>query len=270
MNTSISQDKFSWHRVAMIARYHYPNLRLQIILYPIISIVLGLLISLGSANILSSGNSPAGVGALQIISTIGVGISSLVLSFMFYFSPATFCRPAREVEVSIPALWSEKATFTLLYLFVFIPLILYLPTIVIRLIFDVFQTQETVNISAFGVGFNLGSQWFTVEIFNSLVPLAVCAYVVISRPKASFGRAAAMSIIALVGVGIINTVAVLITAFPELMSISKSDPDQLETIIKDSDFTRFNISRYIVTGLSAVIAVIFIWLTARSYKKIQL
>lgn len=256
----------------MVARYHYPNLRLQIILYPIISIVLGLLISLGSTNIISSFDSPASVGVFQIINALAVGVSGLVLSFMLYFSPAPFCRPTREVDVTLPALWTEKATFALLYLFVFIPVTLYLPRIVIHMAFDVFQNTEPLRVSALGAGYNMGSQWLTVDILSSLVPLAVCAYVVFSRPKATFGRAAAMAIVALVGIGIISTVTILITTIPGLMSMAESgvSPDQLDMEFADSWVTEFNNSRYIVGGLSALIAGVFIWLTARSFKKIQL
>lgn len=160
---SVDND-FSWQRVDMIARYYYPSIRRQLIIYPAISVAVGI------ATFFMY-NSP--------LSTIFAGILSMVLSFMFYFGPIVFTRRSdRAIETMLPATTGEKATFLLLYSFIVIPLLVYLPQFLVQRILiwtmpsnDFFMTINDLTSKFIGKTFGL-------SVAQSLVPLATCLYVV--------------------------------------------------------------------------------------------
>lgn len=185
-------NDFSWQRVDMVARYYYPSIRRQIIIYPAISVAVGI------ATFFMY-NSP--------ISTIFAGILSMVLSFMFYFGPIVFTRRSdRAIETMLPATSGEKATFLLLYSFIVIPLLVYLPQFLIQRILiwtipsnDLFMTINDLTSKFVGKTFGL-------SMAQSLVPLATCLYVVmrVKNNRAILGMV--WAVVSLIGMGVISAI----------------------------------------------------------------
>jgi len=104
-------NDFSWARVGRVASYYYPVLRLQMIIYPAVSLVcylLGLWISQTS-----------------LTGVIGAMFSSL-LSIMAIFAPAVLARRNCQVcDSMLPALVSEKLAVLLGYFLVVVPALTY-------------------------------------------------------------------------------------------------------------------------------------------------
>lgn len=100
-------DKFSWRRVALLARFYYPVLRKQIIAIPIIVFLCVLVISY--APIFDSDK--------------WVIVSTLPVAFMFMMSPIGLARrDCRPLSNQLPVTPLEKMVFLILYFNVFMSL----------------------------------------------------------------------------------------------------------------------------------------------------
>lgn len=267
--SSSSAYTFSWQRVSMIARYYYPSLRTQIVLYPTISIVLAVIITLGRPAVVSivTGGEKA-LGISNFFSTMAVGLAGTACQFMFYLAPIIFIRRSRDIDISLPALWKEKATFVMLYLFVFIPLALYGPMFTINAIGDIISTHELAS-TILDSGITIGTQEISYDSLSLFLPMSVCAYIVFSYPKASMGRAAGFTILSLVAMGLIGFVCYTIIIIP----ITQSNPELLRQAEGFSNVLsehRFVITRYLIAGVTTAFTLMFAGLTIRSFKKIQL
>lgn len=257
----------------MIGRYYYPALRTQIIVYPLLSAVFGLLITLGQSTMIDFlAGSSTGVSVvsrpLGMLSTMAVGLAATAMVFMFYFASATFSRQSRDIDVSLPALWSEKAAFVLLYLYVFIPIALYMPMISIRMLGEMLTSTDFAVVMD-GAYLSVGSQSFGPSSLDSYLPMSVCAFIVLSRPKPSFGRAAGFTILTLVAMGLISIVITLLWVLP-LSDAALETLKQTEGVSKLNDTINLTTVQYIETGISVAASLIFLLLTIRSFKKIQL
>lgn len=111
MATSVFSDKFSWERVRFVFRYYWPVLRLQTIIYPLVSLVcylIGLWISQTS-----------------LTGVVGMMFSG-VLPFMVYFAPAILGRRQGLVfDAMLPARVSERLLVLAGYFLVGVPVMTY-------------------------------------------------------------------------------------------------------------------------------------------------
>lgn len=88
--TTYPADRFSFGRLAMVARYYWPTVRMQVILYPAISLVAGILITLCK-----------GHAGWALILT---GFLSMPMSLLLNFGPLVFAMKSnQEIETMIPA-----------------------------------------------------------------------------------------------------------------------------------------------------------------------
>jgi hypothetical protein len=107
-------NNFSWARFKLLARYYSPALRLQMILYPIIALIIGILTYI-------SMKSETGI--------IFGGLIGTILSFMIYLSPLALTRRTSPVvEAMLPVTWKEKAVLLLGYFLIIIPILIYIPS----------------------------------------------------------------------------------------------------------------------------------------------
>lgn len=266
---STISNSFSWQRVRMIGEYYYPSLRLQILIYPLFSILCGIIIAIGRPTMLSLLNNSAEPSGLGLLSTMAIGLSGTVSAFMFYFAPIVFIRRSRDIDVALPALWKEKAAFVVLYLFIFIPVIIYGPTFIIRLISDAITNPELTTDFTFRE-IVIGSQSITIDTLKGFIPMAVCAYFIFSRPKPTFGRAAGFSILSLVVMGLIASGIYVICMWGTATTVIHAINTDTDISIDDTMvLSSLNMARYIEATVCIAVTAIFLWLTIRSFKKIQ-
>lgn len=261
-------SSFSWHRVGMIARYYYPALKWQMIIYPIVSALFGIITYLASRGNLDL----ATIGLFSVLVMTVVGFTQ---PFMLYFAPGFLVRSCRDVDVAIPALSSEKATFIMLYLFVVVPAMLYLPGVICSALtqlivdpssFDVawiglISEESSVN-APFSLMVGSSSNAISLTSIASFLPLSVFAFVLFRAPKPSFGKSALFSIIALVASSMIMGIVLSISVIRDAVG------EGFESVgVGFGDMNGYMLGYALICGL---ISVVFMWLTVRSFNKIQL
>lgn len=254
METTLSSN-FSRNRIKMIARYYYPSLRIQLILYPLVSAIFGILTYFSTNGSLN----------LEVMSLLGifvVGVIGMIQPFMLYFAPGFLVKSSRNIDVTIPALWTEKATFILLYFFVAVPAMLYLPGKICFILLQLILQTGSFHVSCVGATLNLGATQFSMSsYFTLLIPVSVFAFVFFRTPRPSFGKAALFSIIAYFSYSILIGIAVFIIGMNS--GLFGMSGDNLVATITD----RYE---WIYTIISALVAGLFIWLTGRTFKNLQL
>lgn len=104
-------NSFSWHRFGMVARFYYPRLKLQIMLYPLLSL-LSLLLTMA-------------VARYDFMPIGPVTLLGIVLSAALWFGPAIFTyHEGPEVEAMLPANKNEKAIFIMAYSLIAVPVLI--------------------------------------------------------------------------------------------------------------------------------------------------
>lgn len=213
-----TQSKFSFHRVAMVAGFYYPIFKKQIWFYPAVSLAFGIFSFLLQY-------------LLEPYSISGFfnALMSMILSLMFFWAPCVLGNEGRELEVSLPALWNEKAAFILGYFFVAIPIMVYGPYILVKLLLAALFLPETMVL-----GFEPGL--FVVSIsdirvglssIDALVAMSTALFVMIYSQRRSFARAAVLSVVAHIGLGLITGIIVLLrlyyTGFDKLAEFAEKN-----------------------------------------------
>ncbi len=103
---------FSWKRVMMTGRFYWPDLKKQVILFPIITLICSVLIY----NI--KGDSVWGI--------MLIGNLNILLEAMFVFAPVALAvRQQRVIATMLPASARERFVFLALYFMVYVPLVIF-------------------------------------------------------------------------------------------------------------------------------------------------
>lgn len=240
-------NRFSWGRVTKIAGYYRPALRTQLILYPLVALVAGLSV---------------GFTAKYPHIAILTGLLVTAMVFMLYWGPTAFSRKSsRQIEVMLPALASEKATFIILYCMVFLPVLVTVPYYIGE---ELMELLLGVDSSGLFNGFADLKVW-TTEHVQELVPLVTCMYVVCRCKTSRTSKGILYSILSLVGLGMIGG---LLAFMMVVADIPYTEPQMLG---KDLELkaTIDNINTIIGVVTVAYVGVM-IWLTCRTIKRIQL
>lgn len=104
-------DSFSWKRVGMIFRYVYPGLKKQILLFPVLSVLIGLCMLFAPIDITSS--------------------MSIAISIAYVLSPIGLAhKDFKPTMGMLPVTTGEKAAFLFGYFWIAVPLLLYLPLLI--------------------------------------------------------------------------------------------------------------------------------------------
>lgn len=259
-------DNFSWQRVGMVADYYYPMLRRQIILYPAISAAIGI------ATFFMY-NSP--------VSTVFAGLLSLIITFMLYFGPTIFTRRSdRAMETLLPATYTEKSTFILLYTFIGIPLLAQGPYYLCQYILTLFVPTNDFFMQMTDLSNKVISKTFGLNFMQTLVPLATCLYVVmrVKNNRAILGMV--WGIVSTVGISIIGAIYGVILAFRTDMFKGIADGIKADTATYQSghelgeqiaeQMTDYMLPfLYVMGAMCLVYVVIMAWLTVRTIRKGQ-
>ena len=178
-------DRFSWQRVWLVARYYYPALRNQIILYPILSLAIALIGVYGDLD----------SGWTIMLS----GLSSFLLWLLYVWSAGVFTfHSSLPIEVSLPARDSEKATFIVLYLLVGVSVLTFVPGWIVNLLNP--QANESEIARAF-YALNPRMFWKTamVGVAAVLIPMTTCMFAVFQSTRSRLIKGITWSIVASIG-----------------------------------------------------------------------
>lgn len=268
METIISkpQDSFSFRRVKMVGGYYYPIFKRQLWIYPSLSLAAGILTFL--FKYFSEYFGAGFLGATGFLT----GLIVTAMTFMFYWSPCVLGNDGRELEVSLPALWSEKAVFLIAYFFVAIPLLVFGPYIIVRsLLIYLFIPGETIiELQRYTFSMTVAGSNIGLSSVDSLVALSTAFYVMICSRRRSFARAAVLSIVALIGVGIMSGIMIftriLNVGLEKVASYAESDSNMHE-LISSLDIDYFML---LTSGVCLAYVVLMVVLSVRSIKRIQI
>lgn len=253
--TTYPADRFSFGRLAMVARYYWPTVRMQVILYPAISLVAGILITLCK-----------GHAGWALILT---GFLSMPMSLLLNFGPLVFAiKSNQEIEAMIPARTSEKTTFVLRYNLVVMPFLILFPKFIVTYIFfpdfamtlaDTQDAQEVLRDLLADNTFFMQA----ISMCSTLMPVAVCTFCVFFFRKRRVLYSIIWTIVCIMVPAIAGIVFGIWFALTDIAS--GMDKDAFKT-----EF--FDILRPLTISISAIgliIDIIFCWLTARAIRRNQ-
>jgi len=206
MNEITLNNRFSWQRVGMVARFYYPSLRLPLMIYPATSLVIGLL---------SFWLSKTEIGFLF------TGLLSMILSLMFYFFPLFFTKPSSPVvESMLPATTGERFTVFVIACLILNPIITFLPYYIID--WTIVAKPEIIEqLTQFSYEFIANS--YGMAAAQSLTPLVTCLFVVFTRWKNRISASIGFTILTTVALGIIGGIFGFIIAITDLIPLAEQD-----------------------------------------------
>ena len=130
INSIPVNGSFSWRRFVAVARFYYPRLRIQILVYPLIAVFFSICIVIAT-----------NYESFELLTAPIV----MAINAMIAFGPITFaCRKGLETETVLPATATEKCTFILFYGIVAIPLLILLPMLLMYFILPVDRSLEYI------------------------------------------------------------------------------------------------------------------------------
>lgn len=256
MNTPTISDTFSWRRVMAIGRYYYPALRTQMIIYPLISLVTGIILFFF---------------VKSVIWGFFGSILSLTLQFMLYLSPIVFARKqTRPIETLLPALGSEKATFILGYSLIIVPILTFGPELIVYHLLHWIFPGITDLYSIYHTQFSIDNTVNILGYAQYLVPLTTCLFVIFRRTTNRITMGFVWTFVALIGE------TILIAIFSAIAFIHQLN--QKDTIFFNSpeNLSSMDLINTMIPAITiffiicAIYVVIMNYFTARSICKKQI
>lgn len=256
----MNNSAFHFNRFLMVARYYFPALKPQIILYPILA------------------------SAIQILSfvlmnyEVGMpfaGLMAMILGAMSYFGPLMLSRRSdRVLETMLPASASEKATFIILYCYVAIPAFtIILPFAICQILTYIFGTPDYYHMVIDASGIKDINQHSAIQNLQALVPIATCMYCVVALKKKRY-MTVVWCIVSVIALVVIATIGALIAAINSGFIDGVNDgiygnPPDSEAF-KQSFIDILKSTYYVLTSISVIYAALMAWLTARKIKLFQI
>lgn len=161
-------EKFQWKRVGMLFNLYYPTLRWQIYGYLLLSLAVTGLMALGQR-----------FGHVMF----PVTVCSFILGLAYYLAPISITRrDYRPVSCILPVTAGEKTVFLLLYFGVGTYLLLYLPYMLMQLIFpDAVPSYQTLS-TATGVNeyIDFGAWTYFYSFFSAFAMIPVVLWALVS------------------------------------------------------------------------------------------
>ncbi len=166
INSIPVNNSFSWRRFVAVARFYYPRLRIQILVYPIAAVFFSIWISV------AAGHELAELIAAPVIMAIGAMIS---------FGPiALACRKGIETETLLPATGAEKCTFILLYGLIIIPLLILRPMQIMYFMLPVDQSVAYFANLIFKTNNLVITDTYGLSVVQHLAPAITCLWAVMT------------------------------------------------------------------------------------------
>ncbi|MCM1293223.1 MAG: hypothetical protein NC111_05015 [Bacteroides sp.] len=258
-------DRFSWKRVEMTAHYYLPKCKKQMLIYALMSLITGIVTVMA----LSDGSDKGFLySAVSTTTFLIYGLLWTALKFMFYFSPCIFANSPRDVNTSLPALCSEKATVILSYIFIILPILTFGPAILCVLIYH-FINPAAIPIYTQGCYLFVGFSPISYSSVDALIIPAVFALVMFRDTRTRFGRAAWFSILALVLIQFVSIILavfwIVIPNFDAIVSASKMGFG--EEFVNTLNLIEIDIT---ATCIYLAIFATLIWMICRNFKKFQI
>lgn len=259
--TDAASDRFSWKRVAEVARYFSTVANRQLLVYAIISAIFAVLLLLPL-----DGVAQAGIFTLEFS----------VLPIMFQLAPIAFAKSGdtRVVDRMLPAKASEKFTFYILYLLVAVPIAVYaLPEGAMWLYGKIPAIQTDAMMGVKNMHFGNPPIVICMNILAAVAGSMTCLFVTLYARHSRIIKAVISTFAVQFTVGILGAVYGMYAVFRQgvMDGIAGKDitPEQQETLVQNivSDFT--HATPYLVTVISllAVYTGLMLWLTYRTLRK---
>lgn len=208
-------SKFSLRRTVKVAKYYWPSLKKQVLIYSCLSL------GAGVAGFLLEGIPFA---------TLFMVLLATAMTFMAYWAAAAFTsHSSLEIETSLPAKISERALFILAYTLIAVPILLFGPKLLsswlLGICFDPAQNQQIAGDLSHRFATTFG--WLdTLEMY---VPIVTCLFAVFAYNKSRFTMGAVWSIVSIIGLGISGVVMGLFVVFRSTGSDLESFAGKLKT-----------------------------------------
>ncbi len=230
-------DRTSWTRVMMVARYYYPRLKRQIIIYPLISLLLF----------------PLSWTLWKAGMPVGYQMVLNIIEWMIILGPIAFalCN-SPEMSLSLPANGCEKGIFCMAYTFIAIPLLAGFPCWLFSALtganVDVTEmfTETGVTMSADNIRVVK-----TMGFFSSMAQMATCLWFVM----ASRHNRVLYGVLGTIGVGFVLGIisgftGVIIGMRDGFAGVDPANPQQiLDQVVDYIGYTLYLIIPWLVISL---------------------
>lgn len=245
-------NQFSWHRVWSIASMYQPAIKWQIVIYTAISFATGFLAYFLSANLLG---------------VLAYGMLGFVTGFLAYFGSLVFARRSNMiVETMLPATGAEKSVFYIGYSLIIIPIALYLPYYAVMFIgnwihpivgefSEILDMQNKMTVESYGL-----------NLMQSLLPMAVCLYVVMASTKNRIVKAVAWTIGVNILMGLVGMIYGIVVALSGKFTPDEDSAYNMGIAIGEN----MSVLIMICGAASLAISLVFVWLTYRKISTRQL
>lgn len=246
--------------MAALIDFYAPTMRLPLIIYPVISMVVG-------ASTLWLMES--------FIGTALSGLTSLLMSAMFYLFPLLFCRnQSPVVETMLPVTALEKTVYFVGMCLIVNPIILWIPYELIQFVLIKtidFNFAVPMEADIFEIQWDAIKSTFGVSLFLNIAPLVTCMYVVFSRWKNRIGMGIAMSVVTMI-VLIVGSLGVgIYMAANEMFEGCVEGSVSYQAGVAIGALAADILRPFMLTlgGISVLYTALMSWLTYRKFKNIQ-
>lgn len=249
MEQAISQnnDRFSWQRMMMVARYYGNPMRRMIMIYSAILVTLYLLALLSS------------FWSIEFLLT---SVASTALEFMCFFASFVFVlKNDSAVITQLPARGQEKAALIIGWSILFIPLLLIAEWTLCTGIASIFTENADVTRSIMAISDEMyPSKWFLLmNNLSNLIPMVTVLYVVMTVKHNRIAMGIGAAVVSLVALGIIGGVVGVVSALTDntihdiaagVMPSEQSVTDTVQGVVRELVIVLGSISIvYTVIGL---------------------
>lgn len=254
MNQSESINKFSVRRAISFGRCFQPNLRLQLIVYPIISLLNSLVVLLFSDKPL----------ALPLIVMM-----SLLVSAMLYLSSLVFTSGSDlAIETELPLRGDEKAAFMIFYSLIAIPFLLWIPqwlTTSIATWIDPKLVAENTFLQTSSI---VPRATNITNVFQSLAPASVALLAVVSYKRRRVLMPVVWTIVTVVALSIVTAITVTVKLFTSnfFNNINHGDIDIDQLQLKKDIISTISPEIVVIGVVLALVTIICAYLTYRRVK----
>lgn len=244
---------FSWKRMLMAGRFYWPDLKRQILWYPIITVALSLLM------FLLPGNKMAAI----MLSTFGTAIQA-----MFIFAPTAIATRDQRITASIlPVSARERFTFLTLYFLVAVPAVVFglqaLTGYICHFINpDAALTQ--LQHQATSIAGDIGSHWYSS--FKTWVAGALCLWGVLYYRENRILK----SVLTTIALGVMYTITFTIASITYALNKMPQPSERLSTTDSEQLARQMTSDILVLDNyVSAISAVLLIILLVMSYRAIR-
>ncbi|MDE6383231.1 MAG: hypothetical protein K2K79_02635 [Paramuribaculum sp.] len=261
MTTSATQslpatDRFSWRRIGMVARYYYPSFKRPLIIFPLMSLVVGIFTLLSvryEFNLFFSGT------------------LSTILTFTYYWSPVIFNRiESSQLTTSLPCRWSERATFVMAIALLGLPLLLFTPSYALSELGEYLYPEKYwlfVHTATENTDIIPTAIATCLKVAMSLLPFSVALYTIHRARKSRVFKAIMFSVVALIA----ETITIGVTMGLIVVRASEyniMNPGHNSSI--DVTLDQISEASLYTACIVGTLALMFIVLTIRRFKTTQL